>query len=61
MEIFLILIIAICVTAIYDARRIAEKYFSDSDKIKVIRMIKLIAFIVGAISGIVLCCINVRL
>jgi hypothetical protein len=46
------IIIAICVTVIYDARRIAEHYFSTTDKNNVIGIIKVIAFLICIISAI---------
>ena len=55
MKIVLLVIIAICVMAIYDARKIGEKFFSSPDKNKITRIIKLIAFILCIICGIVLC------
>ncbi len=58
MKIFLIVIIAICVMAIYDARKIAEKYFSSTDKNKATKTIKAVGFIVFAICGIIFCIIK---
>ncbi len=55
MKILLVIIIAICVTSIYDARRIAEKYYSNSDKNKAVKLIKLSAFVIAIICGIILC------
>ncbi len=52
MKIFLMIIIAICVTVIYDARRIAENNFSSTDKNNVVRIIKVIAFLICIISAI---------
>ena len=57
MKIFLItillIIIAICIMAIYDARKIGEKFFSSPDKNKVTKIIKLIGFIVFIVCGII--------
>ena len=58
MKIFLLIVIAICVTAIYDARKIGEKFFSSSDKNKVVKLIKLFGFIVCVICGVVFCIIK---
>ena len=55
MRLFLIIVIAICVMAIYDARRIADKFFSSADKNKVVRLIKIFSFILFAICGITFC------
>lgn len=44
MKIFLLIIIAICVTAIYDARKIAEKFLSDGNINRQAKAIKLISF-----------------
>lgn len=62
MKIFLItilvIIMAMCVIAIYDARRIGEKFFSSPDKNKVTKMIKLIGFIILIVCGIIFCFIK---
>lgn len=50
----LTVIIAFAVIAIYDARKIAIKYFSKQDQNKVALTLKLIGFIVMAICGIVI-------
>lgn len=50
----LTVIIAFAVIAIYDARKIASKYFSKQDQNKVALTLKLIGFIVMAICGIVI-------
>ena len=55
MKLFLLVLIAISVTAIYDARKIGENFFSSADKNKVVRYIKAIGFIVCAICGVVFC------
>ena len=47
--------IAICIMAIYDARRIADKFFSSADKNKVVKLIKIFSFILFAICGITFC------
>ena len=62
MKIFLItvlvIIMAICVMAIYDARKIGEKFFSSPDKNKVTKIIKLIGFIIFIVCGIIFCFIK---
>ena len=58
MKLFLIIVIAICIMAIYDARRIAEKFFSSADKNKVVKLIKIFSFILFAICGITFCCLK---
>ncbi len=54
-KIILLIIIAICVTVIYDARRIGERYFSSSMKNKQINMLKIFGFIIGIICAVMLC------
>ena len=62
MKIFLItilvIIMAMCVMAIYDARKIGEKFFSSPDKNKVTKIIKLIGFIILIVCGIIFCFIK---
>ncbi len=53
-RIILLIIIAIGVTAIFDARRIAEKYFSSSDINKQVLLLKAVGFLVSAICAIIL-------
>ena len=62
MKIFLItvlmIVMAICVMAIYDARKIGEKFFSSPDKNKITKIIKLVGFIIFAICGVIFCLIK---
>ena len=53
-RIILLIIIAIGVTAIFDARRIAEKYFSTQDINKQALLLKAVGFLVSAICAIIL-------
>ena len=53
-KIILLIIIAIGVTAVFDARRIAEKYFSSSDIKKQVLLLKAVGFLVSIICPIVL-------
>ena len=46
-EIILLIIIAICITIIYDARDIIEKYFSSVDLNKQAKVLKIIGTIVA--------------
>ncbi len=55
MKIFLLIIIAISVTAIYDARKIGDKFFSSSDKNKVAKIIKILGLILCIVCGIIFC------
>ena len=55
MKIFLLIIIAISVTAIYDARKIGDKFFSSSDKNKVAKIIKILGLILCVVCGIIFC------
>ncbi len=54
----IVIIMAICVMAIYDARKIGEKFFSSPDKNRVTKMIKLIGFIILVMCGIIFCFIK---
>ena len=58
MKIVLIIIIAVCVMAIYDARKIGEKFFSSADKNRITKLIKLIGFIILVICGVIFCIIK---
>ena len=53
-RIILLIIIAIGVTAIFDARRIAEKYFSTQDINKQVLLLKAVGFLVSVVSAIIL-------
>ena len=53
-KIILLIIIAIGVTAIFDARRIAEKYFSTQDINKQVLLLKAVGFLVSIVSAIIL-------
>lgn len=55
MKIFLLIIIAISVTAIYDARKIGDKFFSSSDKNKIAKIIKILGLILCIVCGIIFC------
>ena len=46
-EIILLIIIAICITIIYDAREIIKKYFSSVDLNKQAKVLKIIGTIVA--------------
>ncbi len=53
-KIILLIIIAIGVTAIFDARKIAEKYFSTQDINKQALLLKAVGFLVSVVSAIIL-------
>ena len=53
-KIILLIIIAIGVTAIFDARKIAEKYFSTQDINKQVLLLKAVGFLVSVVSAIIL-------
>ena len=53
-KIILLIIIAISVTVIYDARKIAKKYFSSSDINRQVLLLKVVGFLVAVISAIAL-------
>ena len=53
-KLILLIIIAICVKIIYDARSIADKYFSTSEINKQVKLLKIVGFIVAIICAIIL-------
>lgn len=55
MKLFLIIMIAIGVTAIYDARKITKQYFGKQDQNKTVKILKAIGFIICTICGILIC------
>ena len=52
MKILLVILMAIGVTAIYDAREITKKYFATQDQNNMTLVIKIIGFLISIISGI---------
>jgi len=58
MKLFLVIIIAIGVTAIYDARKIVKQYFSKQDQNSTVLIIKIAGFVVSVLSGIALVAIK---
>ena len=58
MKLFLVIIIAIGVTAIYDARKIVKQYFSNQDQNSTVLIIKIAGFVVSVLSGIALVAIK---
>ena len=59
MKLFLIIMIALGVTAIYDARKITTKYFSNQDQNKMVNILKVVGFLVCVICGILICSLNI--
>ena len=59
MKLFLIIMIALGVTAIYDARRITNQYFSNQDQNKMVNVLKVIGFLICTICGILICILNI--
>ncbi len=53
-KIILLVIIAIGVKTIFDARSIAEKYFSTQDINKQVLLLKAVGFLVSIVSAIIL-------
>lgn len=53
-KIVLLIIIAICVTIIYDARKITEKYFSSTINNKQIKLMKVVSFIIAIVAAFIL-------
>lgn len=58
MKLILVIIIAIGVTAIYDARKIVKQYFSKQDQNSTVLIIKIAGFVVSVLSGIALVAIK---
>ena len=58
MKLLLLIVIAIGVTLIYDARKITTN-FSNQDKNKTVMLLKLVGFLFCAISGTVMVFLNV--
>ena len=54
MKLVLWIIIAIGVTAIFDARNITKRYFSKQDVNLVVKVMKAMGFLICAVAGIVL-------
>ena len=52
MKILLVILMAIGVTAIYDARKKKKKYFATQDQNNMTLVIKIIGFLISIISGI---------
>lgn len=59
MELLLLIVIAIGVTLIYDARKITTKYFSNQDKNKTVVLLKCVGFLFCVISGIAMVVLGV--
>ena len=57
MKLLMLIIIAIGVTAIYDARKITKKYFSTQDQNRTTSLIKITGFFVSSIAGIMILCV----
>lgn len=53
-KIILLILIAISVITIYDARKICEKYFSSSMKNRQVKLLKITGFAVAIICAIIL-------
>ena len=58
MKLFLFILIAIGVALIYDAREIANKFFSNHDKNRLTSILKVIGFTIAIISGLIICIIK---
>ena len=61
MNLFLIILIAIGVTAIYDARKIAKRYFSNQDQNRITTVLKFLGFLICVISGILIIALDISL
>ena len=53
MKVLLVILIAIAVTLIYDARDITKKYFASQDQNQMTIILKVVGFIISIISAIV--------
>lgn len=60
MKLFLIIMIALGITAIYDARKITKQYFSKQDQNKMVNILKAVGFLVCMICGILICILNTQ-
>lgn len=58
MKLFLLILTALGIAAIYDARKITIKYFSNQDQNKMAITLKILGFLVCAICGTLLCIIK---
>ncbi len=55
MRLFLIILIAVGLTLVFDARHFSKNYFSDSDKNKVINVIKSVGFVLALLGAVFVC------
>jgi len=55
LRLILLIIIAMGVTIIYDARSITDKYFSSNFTNQQIKWLKIVSFIITIIAGIIFC------
>jgi len=55
MRLFLVILIAVGLTLVFDARHFSRNYFSDSDKNKVINVIKGIGFTLALLGAVFVC------
>lgn len=55
MRLFLIILIAVGLTLVFDARHFSKNYFSDSDKNKVINAIKSVGFVLALLGAVFVC------
>jgi len=55
MRLFLVILIAVGLTLVFDARHFSRNYFSDSDKNKVINVIKGVGFTLALLGAVFVC------
>lgn len=55
MRLFLVILIAVGLTLVFDARHFSRNYFSDSDKNKVINVIKSVGFTLALLGAVFVC------
>ncbi len=58
-QIISLIIVAIGVVMIYDARKLSKKWFSYEDRNSVVRILKIVGFILSVIGAIIIIIINI--
>lgn len=57
-KICLLMIVAIGVISIYDARILAKKIFNNSDRNSAVLLLRIVGFLISIISAIIICILN---
>ena len=58
MKLFLLILIAIGVTIIFDARKITKNYFGKQDQNKTVTILKVVGFVICVVCGVGICFIK---